>query len=162
MGAVFAACGNDVWVGNFAMCDERHTGFDRIIHVHHELSPTPGRCKAFEAQGPGGLFVRYVDGTSLSAAEIANPLDYEKRGAQNVPIIAGFASKPGRLLCHCAAGLCRGPTMAIIAKIARGCTPWQAAHDVSQAMWLGYRQHPQLFCVPLNEICGWYWEGAVR
>lgn len=165
MGVAYAACGDGVWVGNAEMCDQRRRQFDLTIHVHHERSPTPGRCKAFDS-GAGGeitkdLFVRYVDGSSLSTAEIYTgaPQSFVQ-GAPALQTIAAFARRDGRILCHCAAGLCRGPTMAILAKIARGCTPWQAMHDVSQAMWLGYQQSPMLFREPLTEICRWYWDGA--
>lgn len=168
MGALFAACGDNVWVGNADFCDERGDKFDVVIHVHHEKSPTPGRCKKFEAPTGGkaaDLFLRYIDGSSLTSIEIGDRLHgkLEWRSApQALREIAAYSAHGNRLLCHCAAGLCRGPTMAVIAKVARGCTPWQAMHDVANGMWLGYQAAPQLFNLPMTEICRWYWDGDRR
>ena len=157
MGALYAACGNGVWVANAETCDQRGGGFDRTIHVHHSQSPTPGRCRAWNGAGDAArdLFVRYVDGESFSTAR-----DHNTDSPLSIARIAAFAKPDGRLLCHCAAGLCRGPTMAVLAKIARGCTPWQAMHDVAAAMWLGQQRSPQFFSLPLSEISRWYWDGA--
>ncbi len=156
MGVAYASCGHGVWVSNAEMCDVRRHWFDRAIHVHHSESPTPGRCKLWDVSRSGerDLFVRYIDGSSLTTA-----LDHNSNTKLSIHQIAEFAKQDGKLLCHCAAGLCRGPTMAVLSKVARGCTPWDAMRDVAQAMWLGYLQSPQLFNLPLTELMIWYWHG---
>lgn len=160
--AAYCAIGHDIWIGNADYCDLKGSQFDLVIHVHHEASPTPGRCKAFDKLPDSkGFFVRYIDCESLDRATLLSvPTDQQKR--RQIEQIAVYASQPGRLLCHCAAGMCRGPTMAAIAKVARGCTFPQAMHDIYQGLWAGYYTCPNFARVPLTEIARWAWDGAKR
>ena len=156
MSGCYCPVGHDIWVGNYDYCNHHSKDFDLVIHVTAH-KPQHGRCAAFDSDEQRGFFIQYDDLTSLSTAiPLESPLSDQKQ----IQRIAAYARQPGRLLSHCAAGMCRGPTMAILAKCARGCLFPDAVRDVVNGMWLGYQTAPFLGRVPMTEIARWAWDGA--
>jgi len=74
-------------------------------------------------------------------------------GLERIERIAQWAASPQErpILIHCGAGMCRSPTAAIVALVARGEQPGIAMGDIAQAMWTQYVDDP---------ITPW-WEHAV-
>lgn len=135
-----AAVGNNVWVGNFQACNEHASEFPLSIHIWYgPAGDMSGVCDCI-------LFHRDVFDVTYSDNE---PM---RSASQQMESIVEYARQPGKLLVHCAAGICRAPTVAVLCKVARGCTPWQAMHDVAAGMWLAYRHAPSFGYRPLNEI----------
>jgi hypothetical protein len=138
-----ACVGHDIFVGNSDACDGSRGDFDRVIHIRYPGQVEgPGLCRCREG-GPDDLVIEYSDTMSLTTASV--PLGR----------VSEFARQPGTLLIHCAAGICRSPTYAVLAKIARGCDPFDAYRDVPKGLWEGYRTAPLLHHDPLGEILAW-------
>ncbi len=120
-------CGDDVWLGDFQACDAHLTEFDLAIHIWRPTNEREGRlCQVTRDSRTGKntsqLVLLYREGEPLSKASIS------------IDEIAAYARRPGKLLAHCAAGAYRGPTLAILAKVARGCDPFTATADVARAL----------------------------
>jgi hypothetical protein len=75
----------------------------------------------------------------------------------SVPLaeVAEFARRPGRLLVHCAGAVCRSPTLAIAAKVARGRDVMDAIRDLWSGLWEGYSEPPILMPDPMRELLNW-------
>jgi hypothetical protein len=119
-----ADCGDGVWVGNYFACDAG--GFDLTLHAWRPENLADGRiCRCCREVATGvavhHLVLTYREGESL--ARIPVPIDG----------IAAHARRPGRLLAHCAGGSVRGPTLAVMAKVARGVAFGRAVEDVMRA-----------------------------
>ena len=118
-----------------------------MIHVHHGGGRDPGgTCDAIRAGA--GHVIEYTD---------CEPLP-----RQTIEQVAAVSALGGKLLVHCAFGQCRGPTLALVALVARGVIPWHALHDVTVALWLRRRIAPHWCPAPLEAIFAWWGEGAPR
>lgn len=139
-------CGKGIFVTGAGGCNEHAAAFARRIHIWGG----PGRagdagCRYLnEGVPPGDVALQYVDGESLAAAV-------------SLDAIADYARRPGPILIHCAAGQCRGPTVGLMAMVARGEVPWHAMHGITAALWLTRRVTPHWCYIPLAEIFSW-WE----
>lgn len=142
MAANLAPIGHDVWVGNYAACDIGGPSFDRIIHIYRDDADQTGVCKHVLGQQAGGLVIRYCEGDPLESMSVP------------VAEVIAYARRPGRLLSHCAAGMCRGPTLGILAVMARGGDPHEAIGAVSRGLWRDYRDQtqPELRWQPLFDL----------
>ncbi len=127
----FASIGADIWIGSADMCPERYTAFEHKIHIH-----SPGQVSPCTHAAPSDLSLQFVEKIPL--------------GSERIQAIHRVAVLPGRLFIHCGAGMCRSPTAAIVALVARGYTPGQAMGAIADAMWRQYA----------DRITPW-WEHAV-
>lgn len=121
-------CGDGVWLGDYIACDVSIHEFDLGVHVWRNTNLKEDRVCRFardviEGRTKGNLIVYFQENHPLRDAHV--PL-------QN---IVEYSRQPGRLLAHCAAGASRGPTMAVIAKVARGCDPLLAIMEVTRALY---------------------------
>ena len=138
---------NGVSVGDFEWCNANGEHYPNVIHVWKPENLTERRACQCVVTGQGnGLRIRYAEGDSLGTIDV--PLSE----------IIAYARRPGDLYVHCAAGACRGPTIALLAMVARGVDPFQALACLYQADWVGRRIAPTLVQVPVQEILAW-WEG---
>lgn len=143
----------DVWVGGKDACGATEAGlhlrFDRVIHIWREDQATSGCWTVLNrAYGPRDLLVKYTENQSLSFSDTTPDL------------IAAFARQPGRLLVHCWGGVCRGPTVAVLALVARGVEYGRAVGDVARAV-AGYGGEP-FGNVALRDIARWAGSQAGR
>lgn len=83
--------------------------------------------------------------------------------------IAEFARKPGSIYIHCHAGMCRGPTVAVVALLARhGSATWRIGTCVGlvvDAMLSQYRWFPlapEFYQPVINEIHHWHTARTTR
>ena len=89
------------------------------------------------------LIIDYKDGESLSKANVT------------IQTIADFSTGTEPLLIHCTVGQTRSPTIALIAKVVRGCSIYQALGDVMKANF-ETRAVVSNFCLtPITEILEW-------
>lgn len=148
---LYPQIGPKVWVGNFQACDEAPQKFQRTIHLWHPYQMGSGICaltadRVSDVQSPresqaieicGGLYVCFEDKKPLG--NLLQP-------------VWDYASNDDDLLIHCAAGLCRSPTIAILCLAARGIPPTLAVGMVCDAMWQGNRVAPHVSPGNLCEI----------
>lgn len=106
----FTNVGDNVWVGDFKSCNAYLKDFPLSIHIWRESNRGENRlCQRVLGGEPGeGLSVKWREGEPLSALS----LPFET--------IMQYASRQGRLLIHCAGGVCRSTTLAVAPKIVRG------------------------------------------
>ena len=138
--------GHGVHVANFRGCDLYGGRFSRSVHIWYgPKGDQSGVCNCIRSGG-SGIVLEYTDLHSLSAV-------------MEIDRLADYFSSPGEVLIHCAAGQCRGPTVAMIAKLVRApeITPWHAMHDITWSLWTHRRAAPLWGNVPLSEIFEW-WE----
>lgn len=89
------------------------------------------------------LTVHYKDGESLLAMNVS------------IDEIAQFSRGEKPLLIHCTVGQTRSPTLALIAKVVRGVSVYQAMADIMRANW-ETRAVISNFCLtPLRDILMW-------
>lgn len=139
--------GHGIHVGNFRGCNLYGRNFQRAIHIWYGPDGDPkGVCDCIVNRRNEGLTIQYVDQRSL-----AEVIEFDR--------LADFFSEPGEVFVHCAAGQCRSPTVAIIAKLVRApeITPWHAIHDITWSLWTHRRAAPCWGNIPLTEIFEW-WE----
>ena len=136
-------CGDGVFVTGAAGCNEGGSRFRRQIHIWHDpqrIVDVGGTCAAIKAGATaGGLVVQYTDGESLAAAV-------------SLAEVVAYCAAPGDLLIHCAFGQCRGPTLGVLAKVARGAPPLLALQNITAAIWSQRRIIPHWCPIPLAEI----------
>lgn len=125
--------GKNIWVGAQAMCDHRPRKFASVLHI---VSVGQAPCAS---AGPSDLVEVMTEKVPL--------------GLERIERIEGWASSPANspILIHCGAGMCRSPTAAIVAMVARGEQPGLAMGAIADAMWRQYYEDP---------ITPW-WEHAV-
>lgn len=121
-GPHLADCGDDVWVGSGAGCDEGAGRFDGVIHIWRGDPEGWGVCRHVLGGKPGGLVVRWKEEELTGAM------------APTFGDVMAYARRPGTLLVHCAAGVTRSTAVALAAKIARGCPAAKAEADIRAAM----------------------------
>jgi hypothetical protein len=139
-----AAVGDRIYISCYEFCDAYGRTFDNVLHIFSEANRTERRlCKTCATGDGPGLIVRWSEGEALSAMGV--PLDE----------VVAFARRPGRLLIHCAAASCRSPMLAILAKIARGCRPFEAVKEVCQGVYEGYGEFPILMREPMLGLLAW-------
>ena len=107
-----------------AACDREMTRFDRVVHIWRGDRAGWGVCRHVlkEVDGPDSLMLRWLEEGPIES--MSPPL----------ADVLEFASRPGRLLVHCAAGVTRSTAVAVACKIARECPPEKAEADVRAAM----------------------------
>ena len=89
------------------------------------------------------LVVNYKDGESLTKMNVS------------IEDIAQFSMGADPLLIHCTVGQTRSPTIAIIAKVVRGVSVYQALGEILKANW-ETRAVVSNFCLtPITEILEW-------
>lgn len=144
--AEIADCGNGIFIASALGCDQSQQ-FARRIHIWRGPGrpDTDGGCRRLHGRtlGANDLEILYGDGETLSTVDLAK--------------VWAFAQQPGKLLIHCAAGRCRGPTFGVFSMMARGSVPWHAIHDITAALWLQRRTTPHWCPIPLAELFAW-WE----
>ena len=119
----------------------------KTIHIWRD-DMANNSCKFVSEGRDGGnsdlhLIINYKDGESLFNANVT------------IDEIASFARISESLLIHCTVGQTRSPTIALIAKIARGASPYQALGDIMKANW-DMRGIVSNFCLtPVKEILEW-------
>ncbi len=134
-----ANCGSRVCVGSQWSCDDQGHLFDRRVHVQY-----PDQVCPYRHVPTGDLLVTLVE---------KQPLGFELLDS-----IATFARQPGSLYVHCRAGMCRGPTVAVVCLVARGLTVGQAMGAVADAMVSQYKWFPiapEFYQVVINEVYRW-------
>jgi glycosyltransferase involved in cell wall biosynthesis len=121
-------CGDGVWVGSWKACIEQAGKFDRVIHIYRNdikqciCEPISSRWE----QGGSGQHL----GEFLVRWQELQPFEEMEPG---LDAVMEYARRPGRLMLHCAGGVCRSPTLALAAKLARGCPPERAKADIIRA-----------------------------
>jgi hypothetical protein len=141
-----------IGVGSRWSCDNRGHVYDRRIHIQYPDQPCTCRN-----QGPDDLHITLVEKQLL--------------GFELLDEIAEYARKRGSIYVHCKAGMCRGPTVAVVVLLARYGTGFQrwgvgrAMGGVSDAMMSQYKWCP---IVPefdrqvITEIYQWNKQRAAR
>lgn len=137
----FAYVGSNVFVGNYQACDHAIKHCSRIIHIYHNSQP--GFCNNYD-KTKKHLQIEYLEGTYIEPHVIKQVYDFAAE--DNVV--------PPLLYVHCAAGMARSPTFALICKVARGCNVFQAMGDIAKGMWKDYeiKVGPQFLTRPLTSI----------
>lgn len=146
----FIELARDVWIGDREACDARGPDFPLVIHAWSDLNIAEGRlCECLARSCGRGLPVKYSEGHLLAEAD------------RPIGVVADYARRQGRILCHCAGCAVRGPTFGLLALAARGVSPFDAIPLLYRAMWAACRMPPCLFDRPVAEIISW-WEARPR
>lgn len=69
--------------------------------------------------------------------------------------IAAYARQPGRLLIYFRAGSCRSTAVGLLAKVARGCDPFDAIADIGWGLYWDRHKYPGWFINIALEIVDW-------
>jgi hypothetical protein len=154
--------GQNVYISTTRGCDEHHRDFRYVVHIRRDDVPNVHceHSKALvETRGPIGLF----KSVSLCQEDMKEYHDCFIEYRHGDPLsfsilleVAGFAPDPGdKLLIHSAAGRTRSPTVAIVAKIVRGCRLREGLGDVVCSLWTARRVSANICPDPLRDILGW-------
>jgi hypothetical protein len=130
-----ALVGAGVSLGNYEACDLYAKHFPLVVHIWHPRQA--GHCQSV---GKTGLTVEWLEGELLTLPELDR--------------IARYAGQPGNLLVHCAAGLGRSPTLAVLCLAARQVHPPVALQLIAAAMWDQYAhpRAPNLLSGPATQV----------
>lgn len=132
-----------VSVGSRWSCDDQGHRFDRRIHIQY-----PGQPCTCKNQGPDDLHLTLVE---------KQPLGFDV-----LDTIAEFSKKPGSIYIHCHAGMCRGPTVAVVVILSRYGGRWGIGRCmglVVDAMLSDYKWFPlvpEFYQPVINEIHHWH------
>lgn len=140
--------GHGVFIGDFAACDASGDSFPLCVHVGSQLNLTEGRaCRVYTGasdRADKGLSVEWSEGQPL--ARMSVPLEE----------VVAYVRRPGNVLIHCAAGACRSPTIALLAKVARGADPWEAVAAIFRRTWEGRGFPPHFTSDPTADVLRWW------
>jgi hypothetical protein len=124
MGVMLSHVGRDVWVGGFAACDAEGPTFARIVHVYNPAAAhSPVSCRRMRESLTEGLAVRWIEREPVEAME------------PGIDAVAEYMGRPGRLLVHCAGGVTRSPTLALLALAMRGEPLYCGFGAVYEGLW---------------------------
>lgn len=139
-----APVGNDVYLGSFDACDLHGGAFDRVVHLYRNGDLGSGKaCRVCQDRDDTrGLRVFWREGEHVDRLSV--PFD----------TLWDYVRQPGRLLVHCRAGECRSANVALIAKVARGCDPFDGIRDLFKATWDHKRYSPVLFPEQFRSVLG--------
>jgi hypothetical protein len=137
--------GRGVWVAPASACDAGFGDGKRVIHLAYpDAAAAAVNCRAVEqGRTAGHLLLAYRDGEPF------------REGGIFLEDVARYAMGGRPLLIHCAAGICRSPTLAVAALIARGDSFDRAVERVWKAMLAGRGVFPDLRFKPMTEIAAW-------
>lgn len=138
-------CNNPLtlYLGNYDACNNVVLPPDcNILHVWHRTQP--GLCEKKDT----GIWVEYKEHDLLSESQITLVVNMARAQCET--------KTP--LFIHCAAGLGRSPTLAVLALVACGMKPWDAMAIIAEAMWKQYAipHAPSFDCKVLNQIFDFY------
>lgn len=152
-----ASVGHGVWVGNHNACDIFRKQFSneprlspKVIHVWHPTQP--GHCSNMvghpSMESSDNLVIAYREGDLFTEKQLQSVYDFAFVSSQICP----------PLLVHCAAGMGRSPTLALVCKVARECNIFQAMGEVAKGMWTDYeiKAAPQFLTHPLRSVFEWF------
>jgi hypothetical protein len=145
-GMRLADCGDGVYCGDRHACDVHGDRFDLVVHGWSDLNIREGRlCRCVRDSLGWGLPVMIREG------------EPPESWGRSLGEVAAYLARPGRVLCHCAGGSVRGPTLALVAKLVRrpGRHPADAVRDVAAAMWRDCRATPHLMPATTEAIFRW-------
>lgn len=135
--------GHHVWIGDFEACDQRSAEFPRVIHIWSRENFAEKRaCTLCVAGATDGLVLEMTEGDPLSAHVLDG--------------IAEYARPIQPLFVHCAGGVCRSATVALVCKIARGCEPFTAIHEMYKTLWTNLGYTPLFLYEPMRDILNWW------
>lgn len=135
----------DLYIGNFDGCNKCNLPKNcNRLHVFHESQP--GDCNIIKT----GCI-------TTSQNEFDHFLGYKEHDLlypEQIDLITKLATADNPLFIHCAAGLGRSPTIAVLALTIRGLPPWNAMSIVAEAMWKQYAipHCPSYNCKVLNQV----------
>jgi hypothetical protein len=133
-----ADVGNGVWVGDLAACNACGSTFPNAIHIWRDGDRDERAiCKANGKE----LSICYKEGGRLATMSV--PID----------AVVAYMRRPGPILIHCRGGSCRSTTLAILAKVARGCEVKAAIVEVFLSVLDAYGVVSLLFPEPIADIC---------
>lgn len=96
-----ADVGTDVWIGDWNSCDQLLDDYDLSIHIWRDENVIDNMvCKQVLNNTRKGLVVKYREKDPLNTVSIS------------LREVAYYASQDGKLLVHCAGGVCRSATLA--------------------------------------------------
>jgi hypothetical protein len=138
---VIADLGDNLFVSSHDVCDERFLTFETCVHIWRSDRPS-NTCNAIRTSTtrPTDLVVDYKEGESLHRASVS--LEGLMR------YLGGLAPT----LIHCQSCQTRGPTFAVIGKVARGCPLPQAIDHVLAVVRAAGQPSPVLHENTLDEI----------
>lgn len=137
--------GLDVWTGSKHECGV--PSFSRTVHIWRDDQVGPGTCEMWpmrEMTSEDHLWIEYKDGDAIPVAAI--------------DAVKEFAREPGKLLVHCAAGMGRSATLAIVALASRLRLPgnpwpiWDALKNICERYYEIHGQAPNILPVPLQSV----------
>lgn len=146
---IFTDVGHNIFVSHRDACSQWEFK-ERIIHIWRDDMPSGNSCDAINTGSARGLIINYKDGESLHKADMS------------IERIADFFRGNDPVLVHCTVGQTRSPTVAIIGKIVRGVSPYQAITDIVRATWERRRIVVNLCTSPLQDIFLWAEQGEKR
>ena len=133
--------GHNIFLSHRDACSSWVRG--KTIHIWRDDMPNSNSCVAVQTGRANGLVINYKDGESLLNADVS------------IEKIADFFRGNDPILVHCTVGQTRSPTIAIIGKIVRGCSPYVAIADIVQATWEKRGIVANLCITPLKDIFIW-------
>ena len=135
--------GLDLFIGNYDACNRGEFPADcNQLHIWHDAQP--GICYKQATQPINSICMEYKEHDLLTNEQIEQVCTLARSG------------KP--LFIHCAAGLGRSPTIAVLALTACGIEPWLAMSLIAEGMWKQYTipHCPSYDCKVLNQIFSFY------
>ncbi len=131
-------CG--VYLGGFHCCDPER--FENIIHIFRSQNVPDYTCPTIAERREHGLKVEWREGEPFSAMR------------PGLDAVSAYAARPGDLLIHCYAGICRSAHLALVALIVRGVEPMEAMKRLYSGCWADplHRRVPELFDYNLAEL----------
>jgi len=154
MNGQIAEIANDIWIGNCEACQQHIGKFSRRIHIWHDTQP--GFCDRLRLAG----IQRTSDPGTVADGHTDLSLEYLEGsiiGVDRLSAVYDFAKQDGRMLIHCAAGIGRSSTLAVVALAARGADPFDALAMIARSEWKQYHHPhcPHFKSKRLNEIIKW-------